>query len=263
MTSTSVSLRSVALPTEHGGWSLTLEPVALGLIVKPGWAGLALGLVALLGFLARTPLKVAVVDRWRGRNLPRTGLAWRVAALELGVAVILFTVALVVAEAPFWWPLAAAAPLIGLELWYDMRSRSRRLIPELAGSVGVGAMAAAVALAGGATSAVAAGLWCVAAARAVAAIPFVRLQLRRLKAQPHNRMTSDVAQGIAVVAVAIAAALEAAPVAAVVVMVFMAVAHAVLAYLPPPRAAVLGAEQMVIGLTVVLATGLGAIAQFG
>jgi hypothetical protein len=28
-------LRSVALPSEHGGWGLTLEPAVLGLLVAP------------------------------------------------------------------------------------------------------------------------------------------------------------------------------------------------------------------------------------
>ncbi|NND04465.1 MAG: hypothetical protein HKN91_16945, partial [Acidimicrobiia bacterium] len=37
------SLRAVAVPTEHGGWSLTLEPVILGLIVAPTGSGVALG----------------------------------------------------------------------------------------------------------------------------------------------------------------------------------------------------------------------------
>jgi len=262
VTQTTVSLRSVALPTEHGGWSLTLEPVALGLIVEPGWAGAALGLVALLGFLGRTPVKLVLVDRQRGRSLERTRLASRVAVVELALAGLLLAVAWATAEAAFWWPLAAAVPLIGLELWYDMRSRSRRLVPELAGSVGVSSMAAAIALAGGGATAVAVGLWAVAGARAVAAIPFVRLQLRRLKGQPHNRLTSDLAQGAAVAVVVVAALLESAPGAAVVVVGLMAIAHMTLAYLPAPPVAMVGAEQVVIGLTVVLATGLGALAQF-
>ena len=263
MTQTSVALRTVAIPTEHGGWSLTLEPVALGLIVKPSWAGVALGTVALLGFVARTPVKLVLVDRRRGRSLARTRLAGRVAVVELALAGVLLAVAATIAEAVFWWPLAAAVPLIGLELWYDMRSRSRRLVPELAGSLGVSSMAAVIVLAGGGATAVAAGLWCVAGARAVAAIPFIRRQVRRLKGQPHSRLASDVAQGAAVVAVVIAAVLQAAPVAAVVVVALMALVHMALAYLPPPPVPVLGAEQVVIGLTVVLTTALGALAQFG
>ena len=37
--------RSVAIPTEHGGWGLTLEPVVLGLAVAPSLAGIALGAI--------------------------------------------------------------------------------------------------------------------------------------------------------------------------------------------------------------------------
>ena len=33
-------LRSVAVPTEHGGWGLTAEPVVLGLAVAPSAAAL-------------------------------------------------------------------------------------------------------------------------------------------------------------------------------------------------------------------------------
>ena len=38
--------RVVALPDEHGGWGLTAEPVLLGLLVAPSWAGLAIGAAA-------------------------------------------------------------------------------------------------------------------------------------------------------------------------------------------------------------------------
>ena len=151
------TLRAVAMPTEHGGWSLTLEPVLLGLLVAWSWPGLALGVAAMLAFLARTPLKLVLVDRWRGRWLMRTTVAARVAAVELLVLVALVVVAAIGADARFWWPLLAAAPLVAIELWFDMRSRSRRLLPELAGTVGIGSVAAAIALADGADTAVGVG----------------------------------------------------------------------------------------------------------
>ena len=125
MSSDTPHLRSVAVPTEHGGWSLTLEPVVLGLLVEPSWAGLIIGLVALLAFVARAPLKLALVDRMRGRDLARTRLARRVASLELALLAVLVVWAILLAEKSFLWPLLLAAPLVGIELWYDIRRRSR------------------------------------------------------------------------------------------------------------------------------------------
>ena len=62
-----------------------------------------------------------------------------------------------------------------------MHSRSRRLVPEFCGAVGIAAVAASVALAGGANTRIAVGLWLVLAARSLASIPFVRVQIARLR----------------------------------------------------------------------------------
>lgn len=255
-----VLLRSVALPNEHGGWSLTLEPALLGLLVEPGWAGACLAVAALLAFLTRTPLKLALVDRRRNRALPRTTMATSVASIEIAALASLVLLAAVLADAPFWWPLALAAPLVVIELWYDLRSRSRRLVPELAGSVGVASIAAAIALAGGATNLTAGGLWLIAAARAVAAITFVRVQLRRGKLQPHSLWLNDGFQVLAVVAVAGGLAADAVSVPAVLAIFALALAHSVLVRRPVPKTAVIGAQQVVFGLAVVLTAALGAIA---
>src|SRR5690242_20462774 len=75
-------LRAVAVPSEHGGWGLTLEPVVLGLVVEPTTAGLCVGVAALLAFLVRTPLKVVLVDAHRRRALPRTRIAGLVVIAE-------------------------------------------------------------------------------------------------------------------------------------------------------------------------------------
>ena len=73
----------MALPTEHGGWGLTAEPVLLGLLVAPSWAGAAIGAGAVLAFLARTPTKIALGDLRRRRVLSRTRVAGTVAVVEL------------------------------------------------------------------------------------------------------------------------------------------------------------------------------------
>jgi hypothetical protein len=250
------ALLAVALPTEHGGWSITLEPVVLGLLVAPTGAGFALGAAAFAAFLARTPLKVVLVDRWRGRRLERTRLARWVLLVEMAALVFLVGIAVANTEAPFWWPLLLAAPLVVVELWHDMRSRSRRLVPELAGAVGIGSVAAAIALAGGESDGVAAALWVAMAARSIAAIPFVRVQLARFKGQDHHIWHSDTAQAAAVAVVLSGRLLGEVPTAAVAAIVALAAFEVVAVRLPPRPAALLGAQQVVLGLTVVLITGL-------
>lgn len=248
--------REVAVPREHGGWSLTAEPALLGLLAAWSGSGAALAGAAMVAFVARTPIKVVLVDRFRHRWLARTGLALRIALAELVLLTGLAAVAVTGTDHRFWVPLALAVPLVAVELWFDMRSRSRRLVPELAGAVGIGSVAAAIALAGGSPGRVAAGLWCVIAARAAAAIPYVRVQLARAKARPHRSWPSDLAQVGAVAAVAGAWAADAVPLAAVVVLALSGVVAVVGLRLPTRPAPLIGAEQSVVGLTVVLAAGL-------
>ncbi len=254
-------MASIAVPTEHGGWSFTLEPVLLGLLVGFSWPGVLLGLAALVGFVVRTPLKIALVDRRRHRQLGRTILAQRVAVIE--VALLLFLVALVLAlveDRRFLIPLAAAIPFVGVGFWYDVRSRSRRLVPELAGTIGIGSVAAAVALIDGVSAIVAIGLWLAVAARAVAAVVFVRVQLRRAKSQKYQRSASDAAQALVVIAVAAGAWFGVVPWIGWGAIAILAGAHLWLIRRPPPSIAMVGAQQVVLGLFVVLTVGLASIA---
>lgn len=247
-------LRTVAVPTEHGGWSLTLEPVLLALLVAWSWSGLALGVAAMLAFVARTPVKVVLVDGWRHRWLDRSRVAALVAAAEIFTLVVLVTIAGFTGDGRFWIPFAVAAPLVAVEFWFDMRSRSRRLIPELAGTVGIGSVAAAIALADGADLRLALGLWCVVAARGAAAIPYVRTQVFRLHARPHQRWPSDLAQVLAVVAVAVGWTLDAVPFATIIVLAIVGTANIAALRLEPRPPKILGVQQMIFGLAVTAVT---------
>ena len=255
-----VAVRSVAVPSEHGGWSLTLEPALLGLLVSPSWAGLTLMCVALVGFLLRTPLKLSLGDRRRGRKLERTDLADRVVSVYMVLLIGLLLVAEWLGDSRFWLPLLMALPLFIIELAYDVQARSRRLVPEMVGTVGVGAIAAAIVLADGGAVSLAYGLWMIAGARAVAAIPFVRTQLRRAKAQPHRLIDSDGAQALAVAIAVLAVASTTVPLPAALAIIGLAVFHLWGVRSNVPRVAIIGAQQMVLGLTVVLITALSAIA---
>lgn len=251
--------RSVAMPTEHGGWGLTLEPVVLGLAVAWSAAGLAIGTAAFLAFLARTPLKLVLVDHHRDRMLPRTRRALTVLGAETVAMVALATLALVRSGAAWLVPVAVAAPLVVVELAFDARSRSRRLVPELCGAAGIAASAAAIALAGGESGRLAAALWLVLGTRAAAAIPAVRCQIARLRRGSGNTAGSDIAQALSLAAAAAAVALDRRALAGAIGLGVLALIHVVAVRRPVPPPKVIGLRQMALGLALVAVTATGAL----
>lgn len=252
---------SVALPKEHGGWGLTLEPGVLGLLIAPGAAGFCLAAAAVVAFTARTPVKIVLVDHHRHRWLERTSIAARVAIGELTVLAALAVATVVFADGRFWMPALVAAPLIVAELWFEMRSRGRRLMPELSGAIGVCSVAAMIVLADGRSARLAAGVWLVLAARVATSIPHVRGLIARLHGRPERVATTFVADCVAVTLAAAAVAGDRALVTGAISVIVVVVIQRVTARRPLPRVAVLGIRQMLLGLAVVLATAAGVLAS--
>lgn len=249
--------KQAALPTEHGGWGLTLEPVLLGLLVAPSLGGAALGVAALAAFLVRTPLKLAVIDRRRSQWADRSRLAARIAAVEVVVILVAAGLALV-ASGPRWLlPVAIAAPFVAVELAFDVRSRGRRLLPELCGAVGIAGVSAAIVMAAGRGWRLAIAVWLVLAARSVAAIPFVRVQIMRLRKGATATASGDIAQLAGLCVGALAVVLDRRAVVGVVLLALVAVLQAVWMRRPPTVAKVLGLRQMALGFSLVLATAVG------
>lgn len=252
-----IRLRSIALPTEHGGWGFTLEPILLGLLVASTWAGMGLAVATLAVFLARRPVKLVATDLVRKRRLPRTRTAGLFAvgygALALGGLVM----AIAFAEGPFWWPLLAALPLAAISLRADAQSRNRGLLPELAGGIAMGSAAAAIALAADWDWAAAFGLWLVLATRSFAAIILARAQVRRAKDQPYDRSGVYAAQVVAVLVVGLAAALAIVPLLSALAIFFLGIAAFYSLARPPVPAKTVGWTQMVLGLMVVVLTAIG------
>lgn len=247
----------VAIPSEHGGWGLTLEPVLLGLLVAPSVAGGALAVAAFLAFLVRTPLKLAVVDARRGRWLARSRLALRVTIAELALLAGAVAAA-VVSSGLVWAPVVAiAAPFVLVELWFDVRSRGRRLLPELCGAIGISGVAAAIVLAAGRGWALAAGLWVVLAARSVGAIPFVRVQIGRMRRGLRTTRSSDLAQMGAVGLGAVAVVLDRSMVAGLAGLTVLGGLQLMWVRRPPIAPKQLGLRLMVLGLALVLITAAG------
>jgi len=249
--------RSVVVPSEHGGWGLTLEPALLGLLVAPSVAGGALAVAAFLAFVIRTPLKLVLVDRRRQRALERDHLARQVVGLEL--VLLLVMVAIAFADAGVEWvvPFAIALPLFAVELWFDAHSRSRRLVPELCWAVGISAVVASIALAGGESAALAAALWLVLAARAVASVPFARVQVLRLRTTQPSPRSSDLAQLAAVAVAAVAVAVDDSVLLGAIVVVAVALVQFAWSRGTARPARAVGFAQLGFGLAVVVATAIG------
>ena len=251
--------RAVAMPSEHGGWGLTLEPVLLGLIVAWSGAGVAVGIAAFTAFLLRTPGKLVAVDVRRGRWLARSRLALRIAIVEL--VVLASAVASAVALAGWSWltPAVVAGPLVAIELSFDIRSRGRRLVPELCGAIGIAAVAASIVLAAGRDGGLAAGIWLVLAARAVGAVPFVRVQIRRLRRGQGLVWHSDVAQVASVALATVAVIADSRLVLGLAGVVTLALAQSVWVRRVPIPAKQVGLGQMAMGLALVAVTAVGVL----
>lgn len=254
---TKVPLRSVALPNEHGGWGFTLEPILLGLLVAPTWAGLGLGLFALAAFFTRHPLRLWLADLRRGKRFPRTPLAQTFALLYGSVGAAGLLLAVFAARGEFWWPLLAALPLGGLQLWFDAHNKGRNLLPEVAGAAAMGSVAAGVGLAGGLEPSTALGLWLVLAMRSLAAIYYARAQVRRARGEAVRLEAVYAAELLAVVLLSVGAFFGWVPWLSVLALSLLIPLSLYTFAKPPVPAKVVGWTQMALGLLIVLCTALG------
>lgn len=173
----SVSFKSVALPAEHGSWSLVLEPILLGLLIGPSWAGLAFAVGAFFAFLAHRPLKIAWGDRQRGRSYERTGYAWRWGIAYAAISLAGLIAGLILAGWRPFVPLALAVPFM-LVFAVFAQKPGRSWQAELAAPAGISAVVAAITLADGMAWTPSLALWGAMIARSVPAVLFVRARLR-------------------------------------------------------------------------------------
>ena len=251
------SIRSIALPLEHGGWGFTLEPVLLGLLVAYSPAAWELSVAALAVFLARRPVKLMATDLVRKRWLPRTTTALIFAAFYGSLALAGLVGALVTADARFLLAYAVAAPFAVVALYADSKSKSRMLVAELAGSIVMGSTVTAIALADGWGLVDAFGLWLVLIARGVTTISLVRGQIRRVHNKPVGARAIYTVQGVVVVAMALAAVLGTVPRLSVVAIAGIGVLAYVSLARPPVAARVVGWTQIATGIAVVMLTAVG------
>ena len=141
-----------------------------------------------------------------------------------------------------------------------MRSRGRRLVPELCGAIAVCAVVAAITLAAGEGAAMAAALWVLLAARASQRS---RSSARRSCVSglsptvPVDLHSADLAQVAAIVLGAFAVALVGSTTAGFVALIAIAALHLTWLRKPTVPAKVLGMRQMALGLALVCVTAAG------
>ena len=256
----SVRLKSLALPTEHGGWGFLLEPILLGLLTVPTWAGLALSIAALGVFLLTQPAKIVLKDWQKGLYVPRTRWALRFAALYAGMALLMLVIALALSPHAFWLPLLLASPFALFQLYAASQNRGRALLPELVGAVALGATVAAIVLAGGGMAANAFALWLILSLRSVPSILYVRTRLRLERGDDINRRQVIVAHGVALlisVILVVAGNAHVLTVFAFVLLLVRAV-RGLSAWRNAVPAKIIGMWEMIYGFSVVVLVAIGA-----
>ncbi len=255
-----VRLKTVALPVEHGGWGLSLEPIVLGLLVASSLSGLFLSVATIATFLLRHPLKLVMADRRRARRFPRTAYAERFVQLYATIAALsLLTAIKTAASYEFLLPLLLAAPFALIQLIYDRASRSRALLPELAGATAMASIASSIALAGGWPRPAAFGLWAVLAARVVPTILYVRARLRMTRGQ-HTSPTAVLTMHLLALAVALALSWAKLVSVLAAVALFILLMRALLGFSEYDRAASarqIGIRELCFGAMTVIAVALG------
>jgi len=258
-----VSLSRVLLPTEHGGWAFLAEPVFLGSLVAFSWAGLAIALAAVAGFLARQPLRLFVMDRRRLRRHPRTAVAEQAFAGSAVAGALALAAGGLLAKRPFLVPLGLAAPLAALALALDLDRRAREVAAEVAAAVALASVASAIALAGGWSMAHALGLWGILAARAVPTILYVRARLRLDRREPAGVAGAIAAHALAIAGTALLAGRGVVPWSAAGAITLLAArcAYGLSAVRPAMTTKQIGISEAIFGAITVFATVWGAMTE--
>lgn len=156
-------------------------------------------------------------------------------------------------------PVLVAGPLVAIEMSFEIRSRGRRLVAELCGAVGIAAVAVSIVLAGNRAAGLAIGVWMVLAARAIGAIPFVRVQILRLRRGQGPVWHSDLAQVAAVAIATLAMIADRRLLAGAAGVLLLALAQSVWVRQAPIPAKRLGLREMAIGIALVAVTAVGVL----
>ena len=254
-----VRLKSVAIPPEHGSWGFLLEPIALGLLVAPSGYGALLGLSMFAVFFLHQPLKVMIKDRIKGRRPERTVWAERFTLGYGAIALFTFGIVSLNNDSAFLMPLLLSAPLLMTQVVYDLRNMSRELVAEVTGASALGAIAPAIALLGGMEAATAWVLWPILLARTIPSILYIRARLRLQRGHAVPIVPVWVIHGIGILSIAAFVWEGRAPWLALVALGILIgrMALGLSRYRKAHRTAIIGVQEMTYGFLTVILVAIG------
>jgi len=255
-----IAIKSLALPSEHGGWGFLLEPLVLGLLVVGSWHGLIFALAVVCAFLVHQPLKIVLKDRLKGRRPPRMVLAERfLTGYIAGAGIFSVLVWLVSSEKFFILPLLGALPLLLIQVYYDAKNQSRALLPEICGAVALASSAPALALLGGWETNAALYLWLILVGRNIPSILYVRALLKAEHGKVFSTIPSHLTHGFTLLLGILLVAGHAIPATAIIVYSVLAVRGSIglSKYRKPRQAKHIGMMEVGYGLFTVIFIALG------
>jgi hypothetical protein len=257
-------LRQLAVPTEHGSWSFLFEPTVAALAIAFSVGGLWVALMTLGAFLCRQPLKILIADRIGMKDRGRAQAASAFLLLYRSILAIGFVGTILVSG---WLPLmpyAVVLPLIAFQIFSDVLRKGRQLLPEVSGAVTISASAAAIALAGSQSWAIAATLWVIFVSRAVPSILYVRNRLLLEKGKNHSTAIPNAAHIAALIVVCVLSYYGLSP--ALTIFAMLMLLWRAVAGLAPGRKKLktmqIGVREIVYGALTVLSVVVGYYAGF-
>jgi hypothetical protein len=201
-----VRVKRLVLPTEHGSWGFLLEPIVASLAIAFTAAGGWIALMVIGAFLARQPLKFALMGLTGNGFREQTIAAIKFTMLFGAIFAAGFAGALATAPQHSMFPFLVIAPLASYQIFCDLSRKSRELLPELTGAIAISSSAAAIALAGGISWPIAMGIWATFIARLIPSILYVRNRLRLEKGKEYSILGPVSAHLLALGAVGLLAA---------------------------------------------------------
>ncbi len=170
------SLRQILLPVEHGSWGLTLEPLALGLIVAFSLQGLYLAIASFFFFLAHQPVRIFL-----GKNENRKLTAFGIALVYIAISLFCLFKSFAYGNTANFFPFLTALLLMFAFLVSEIFLSRNDFLNRLIAPVAIDLIAMSLVLLGGMSFYKSTVFFLIISARSVQSSFYIHEQLKKIK----------------------------------------------------------------------------------